>query len=401
MMGGDDLRKYRKDKDYTAESLRRERKYGLFWYSWLWHFIRPFAVLLCVLLVVAGVLTTAYNTVNRRYFAPMDEADQTETVFVVESGSSLSKVSKNLEASGLIHNSTVFKYYADFLGYGQKIQAGEYKLRRSMSLSEIADQLTTGDGNPITRMITFIPGWTISDFADYLVAQGALADKTEFLTLCREGTAFSDYYYIHDVLSDNPSQRIYVLEGYLAADTYEVYTSATATDIIKKLLSQTGAVLTEEVQNRADELNMTLDQVLTLASLIEKEAKSGDFAKVSAVFHNRLQDGMTLGSDVTVKYVSGTKRMSLTDSDLAVSSPYNTYQNKGLPPGPICSPSAAAIQAALYPDETMVTEHYLYFCSKDPSTGELHFSRTLEEHNQAVSIYAPLWKSYDEQQGNQ
>ena len=108
---------------------------------------------------------------------------------------------------------------------------------------------------------------------------------------------------------------------------------------------------------------------------------------------------MTLGSDVTVKYASGVKRMALTNEDLSVSSPYNTYRNKGLPIGPICSPSAAAIYAALYPDEQFVSEEYLYFCSKDPSTGELHFSRTLEEHNQAVSIYAPLWQAYDKEQG--
>ena len=109
---------------------------------------------------------------------------------------------------------------------------------------------------------------------------------------------------------------------------------------------------------------------------------------------------MTLGSDVTIKYVSGTKRMALTGSDLSVDSPYNTYQHKGLPPGPVCSPSAAAIHAALYPDEAFLAEQYLYFCSKDPNTGELYFSRTLEEHERAVDIYAPLWEAYDQSQGN-
>ena len=108
---------------------------------------------------------------------------------------------------------------------------------------------------------------------------------------------------------------------------------------------------------------------------------------------------MTLGSDVTVKYASGVRRMSLTNSDLQIQSPYNTYLNKGLPIGPICSPSAAAIRAALYPDEQFIADQYLYFCSKDPNTGELYFSRTLEEHNLAVSIYAPLWQAYDREKG--
>ncbi|MBR1584509.1 MAG: endolytic transglycosylase MltG [Clostridia bacterium] len=203
-----------------------------------------------------------------------------------------------------------------------------------------------------------------------------------------------------DVLATaNVSARMFVLEGYLAPDTYEVYTNATAEDIIKKLLSQTEAVFTNDDHDRADELNMTMDQVITLASMIEKEAKTADFAKVSAVFHNRLKQNMTLGSDVTVKYASGVKRMSLTNEDLQVNSPYNTYVNRGLPIGPICSPSAAAIQAALYPDEQFISDNYLYFCSTDPNTGELYFSRTLEEHNLAVSIYAPLWQAYDKEQG--
>jgi UPF0755 protein len=148
-----------------------------------------------------------------------------------------------------------------------------------------------------------------------------------------------------------------------------------------------------------EDIGMTMDEVITLASMIEKEAKTADFKKVSAIFHNRLNSGMTLGSDVTIKYVTGTSRMSLNSEDLKVNSRYNTYTYAGLPIGPICNPSAAAIEAALYPDESFVAEKYLYFCSKDPDTGELYFSKTLAEHEAAVSIYAPLWKAYDEKTG--
>ena len=146
---------------------------------------------------------------------------------------------------------------------------------------------------------------------------------------------------------------------------------------------------------------MTMDQVLTLASMIEKEAKTADFARVSGIFHNRLKQNMRLGSDVTIKYVTGTTRMALGGSDLQVDSPYNTYQRQGLPIGPICGPSPGAIQAALYPDEAFMAEGYLYFCSKDPDTGELYFSKTLEEHEQAVRVYAPLWEAYDKRTGAQ
>ena len=144
---------------------------------------------------------------------------------------------------------------------------------------------------------------------------------------------------------------------------------------------------------------MTMDEVFTLASMIEKEAKTADFAKVSAVFHNRLKAGMTLGSDVTVKYASGSQKMYLNDNDLAVDSPYNTYTHKGLPVGPVCNPSMDAIVAALYPDEQYVAQKYLYFCSTDPASGELHFSKTLEEHNAAVAMYRPLWEEYDKSRG--
>ncbi|MBR6186666.1 MAG: endolytic transglycosylase MltG [Clostridia bacterium] len=396
------MKKYRDEQDYTQESLRKEREYGLFWYSWLWTLLRPILLALCVFLVVAGAVMGAWNWVDRHYFAPVDMSDTREIDFTVASGSSLTRVANNLESAGLISSRTVFKYYADFLGYGQKIQSGEYKVKRSMSMREIMELLTTGDGNPITRNITIIPGWTVRDIARYLKEQNAITDEAAFLALCQSGRDYAAYYYIADALATaNSASRLYMLEGYLAPDTYEIYTSATADDIIRKLLSQTEAVFKSEYHDRAQEMGMTMDQVITLASMIEKEAKTADFAKVSAVFHNRLKIGMALGSDVTVKYVSGVTRMSLTQEDLSVRSPYNTYLFKGLPLGPICSPSAAAIQAALYPDEQFIADQYLYFCSKDPSTGELHFSRTLEEHELAVRIYSPLWQAFDRERENQ
>ena len=380
----------------TYQSVRDERQYGPYWYSLLWRIIRPVLVLAGSLLVVAGIISSIWNAVYEEYLAPADEANHQEIAFNVESGQSLTRVANNLEAAGLIRNRTVFKYYCDFAGMGQKIQAGSYQLRPSMTMNEIAEQLTTGDGNPIVRNITLIPGWTIEEFAASLVEKGVLTDSAEFLELCKRGTAFADYYYIADVLKTrNIAQRRYALEGYLAPDTYEVYVTATAEDIIRKLLSQTDRVYPAEFQTRAEELGMTMDEIITMASLIQKEAKDEDFAKTSAVFHNRLKKKMKLQSDVTIHYVTGLRKMSLDNDDLALNSPYNTYQVAGLPLGPICNPSEAAIQAALYPDETYIAENYLYFCAKDPESGELHFSRTLQEHEQAVSIYAPLWREYD------
>ncbi|MEG1775517.1 MAG: endolytic transglycosylase MltG [Clostridia bacterium] len=389
-----------RNKDYDHESLRDEREYGFFWYSGLWNMLRPILIVAASLVLVFGVVSTVYGVVNDKFLSPINPADPTEFAFTVESGNSLTRVANNLESQGLIKNRSIFKYYCDFAGLGQKIQAGDYKIKHSMNIFEIAELLTTGDGQPITAKLTLIPGQTIAGLAASLKEQGLLKDDTEFLNICRTGEGVTDYYFVQDALkTGRVSERKYLLEGYLAPNTYEVYTNATPLQLIKKLLDQTDYVFTSEWQDRAAELNMTMDQALTLASLIEKEAKKPDFAKVSAVFHNRVKDGMKLQSDVTIHYITGERRMSLRNSDLAVESPYNTYKYEGLPLGPICNPSPEAINAALYPDESYVAEKYLYFCSKDPDTGELYFSKTLDEHNRAVAIYAPLWQAYDKERG--
>ena len=388
------------EKDYTYRSIRDERQYGFYWYSALWKVLRPILVLATVLVLVAGICMTVWNRLYGEFAAPVDTEDPSEYTFEITSGESLNRVAANLESAGLIRNKTVFKYYCDFAGMGQKIQVGTYALRKDMTVTEIAERLTAGDGNPLVRNITLIPGETIEEFAAKLVRNGVLESADHFLELCRSGQTFSEYYYVADVLSGgNAGVRKYVLEGYLAPDTYEVYTDATEEDIIRKLLSQTEAVFPEEYSERAEMLGFTMDETLTLASLIEKEAKENDFDKVSAVFHNRLKAGMMLQSDVTVHYITGVRRMALSSEDLAQKNPYNTYLYRGLPPGPICNPSPAAIYAALYPNEKMVAEKYLYFCAKEPESGELYFSRTLAEHERAVAVYAPLWQKYDQSRG--
>lgn len=392
----------RKNGPYDHETLRDERKYGFYWYSGLWYIVRPVLVALTALVLVFGLCASVYGAIDDHFISAVDPNDATDIPFTVQSGQSLTRVANNLSDAGIIKSRAVFKYYCDFAGLGQKIQSGDYQLKKSMNIFEIAEKLTTGDGKPMTTTITVIPGWTVEDIAAKLVEQGVFKDSTAFLTLCRSGEGLSDYYFIQEELATSGVQkRKYLLEGYLSPNTYEIYTSATPKDILKKLLDQTDAVMTYEWQERATEVGLSVDQVLTLAAMIEKEAKTPDFAKVSAVFFNRLKSNMKLGSDATVQYATGERRMALRDSDLGTDSPYNTYLYAGLPVGPICNPSAQAIQAALYPDESFIAEKYLYFCSKDPATGELVFSKTLEEHNAAVAIYAPLWKKYDQERGLQ
>lgn len=393
-------KKKRPLRDAEERELIESRRYGFFWYDWIWRVLRPILVFVCSFVIICGLVYTGWQKVDEMFFAPTDSQNQEVVSFSVKSGSSLSAVSKNLEAAGLIHNHTVFKYMADFMGMGQKIQSGDYELTRAMSATEILNQLISGDGKPLTMKITIIPGWTVEDVANYLVEIKVLSSADEFLSLCKSGEAYNGYYFIEEVMKTGTvSQRKYALEGYLSPNTYEIYASSSADTLIKRLLTQTEAAYLSGYDERAQELGLTMDQVFTLASMIEKEAKTSDFAKVSAVFHNRLKAGMTLGSDVTVKYASGSQKMSLNDSDLAVDSPYNTYTHKGLPVGPICNPSMDAVVAALYPDEQYVAQKYLYFCSAEPESGKLVFSKTLEEHNKAVSYYRQYWEEYDKSRG--
>lgn len=387
-------------KRYDHQTLYKEREYGLYWYDWLWKIARPVLITLGAVILIAGIALTGWNALGEKLFWPVDEADETPVTFIVESGNSLTTVANRLQEQGLIRNRTVMKYLMDFQGLGQKIQIGEYTLSKSMSMTEIIDQLTTGDGNPLTSRITIIPGWTIEDIGDYLATIGVASSKQAVLDACNDRETYRKYYFIEEVLqTSNVGDRHYLLEGYLAPDTYEIYNTATLDNVMTKLITQSEYVFNAEYQARAEELGMTRDQIITLASIIEKEAKTDDFARVSAVFHNRLKEGWRLESDPTVHYFTNSQKMALTDAQTGIDNPYNTYKITGLPPGPICSPSKNAIQAALYPDETMMSEGYMFFCSMDPREGTLYFSKTLEQHNEAVRQYRPLWEAYDAERG--
>ena len=393
-----------KNKNYTREQLHRDRAYGPYWYSGIWSVIRQGLILFCAFVAVFGMITGAIRLVRHQFFDPVNPGDETPVAFSVASGSSLSRVAAKLEENALIRNRSAFRYYADILGYSQKIQAGDYQLNRGMSMTDVMNALISGDGKPLVRNITIIPGWTVPDIADYLKAEGIISSTEDWLAICQNAESYDSYYYMHDILSaGTAAQRKYPVEGYLAPNTYEIYTDASVNDIIRKLLSQTGTVFTNAYFDRLEELNKrwktdyTMDNIITIASMIEKEAKTDDFERVAAVFYNRLQKRMRLQSDATVKYLTGITKLSLKRSDTAVDSPYNTYLKSGLPIGPICNPSPQAIYAALYPDEEFMTKgkEYYYFCTREPENGSLYFSRTLSEHEAAVAQYRPLWEAWD------
>lgn len=304
--------------------------------------MRPVMVGLASVLIVCLIALTAYRYVDDHFLSAVDKNDTEQHAFTISKGSSLNRVSRMLEEAGLIRNHTFFKYYCDFAGYGQKLQAGDYLISKNMDIFQIADLLTTGDGSSVTMDITIIPGNTVLNIADMLREKGVFDDNeyNEFLEICRTGKGVEDFYFIDDELKlKKVSDRTYLLEGYLAPNTYEIYVDATPLTIIRKLLSQTDKVFVTGWTTRMEESGKSMDDILILASMIEKEAKKGDFTRVSAVFQNRLKEKMKLQSDPTIHYVTGIRRMSLTSEDLNTQSPYNTYIVSGLPAGPICNPS--------------------------------------------------------------
>ncbi|MBQ3651182.1 MAG: endolytic transglycosylase MltG [Clostridia bacterium] len=363
----------------------------------IWRILRPVAAVLLSIVVVALIMTGAVRYVLSHFVYPVDPDDNTPIQVVIPSGSSASRIASLLyrargeDEPGLIVSTASFKVYVDFTGRANSLRAGTYVLSRNMTIPEIVNILCAGNEARRVTRFTIPEGYTASQIAQALFEAGMLEDQEQFLALCKDGTLLSGGY-LDPLL--NASDRRFALEGYLFPDTYEVYEDAAAADILKKMLNRFAVVFTEEDANRARELNMTTDQVMTLASMIEKEAGAAeDFPRVSAVFHNRLKQGMALESCATLSYALGVKKYTFTEEELSTVSPYNTYRNKGLPVGPICNPGRAAIEAALYPSEEYMSAGFLFFCNMNPKqTNRLVFSRTYEEHRQNVVKYSPFWE---------
>lgn len=401
---------------YNLQSLREDREYGLYWYAWLWKIFRPILIFFCSVLIVIGMVTMGYNMLYDTFLAPMDKTSAEIVEFKIESGSSVSAIGNKLEEAKLLRNSSIFKYLVQFEGLTNQMSYGTFKLSPGMTVNQIIDELTSGSQTN-ERVITIVPGWTCEDIADYLVSIGALKEPAEFLQLCNDVDRFAGHSYAlrgaQEIGALNG--RKYAIEGYLAPDTYRVFLSANAESIIKTLLNQHNKVVddvfyADNTQYYTDEegnyhevetydSKLTMDQSIVLASMIEKEAgNKADYAKVSAVFHNRMNKGWKLESDPTATYLSGESKLALSTEEISQANNYNTYVVPSLPVGPICNPSAAALKAALEPDLTYINEGYMYFCATEPTSGTLAFAKTKEEHEANVARYRPLWEEYDRQQ---
>lgn len=299
--------------------------------------------------------------------------------FVVRQGETAGEIAANLEQAGLVSDAALFRWLVRYYDLGSRLEAGEYQLSPSMSMVEIAERLQ--DGRLQETTITIPEGWRLEEIAAYLSAKG-IADEVEFLVLARSGDF--DFDFLRDLPPGAP------LEGYLFPDTYRIGPSFGARDVVTLMLSNFGTRFTPEMRARADALGMSIHEVLTLASIVEREAVIPDERPViAAVYLNRLEAVMYLGADPTLQYALGLDQdtgkwwRTLTLEDYqSVDSPYNTYTHLGLPPGPICNPGLASMQAVLYPADV----DYLYFLRNDLAGDGSHvFSHTFEEHlaNQA------------------
>ncbi|MEZ4357611.1 MAG: endolytic transglycosylase MltG [Eubacteriales bacterium] len=374
----------------------------------------PYAMLGISFAIAIVIFVLGFLMIRNMIYLPVDLFNDTAVQVEIPKGSSVSKIASILEEKGLIRNGTVFKFYVDFSDAASKLRAGTYFLSKNMTMKDIMFLLSQGSDEGLVTTFTVTEGSTVEDIANILLDEGILTSSDEFLELAKSGESYSDYSFIAD-LSDTGTEpedgsddsaasseiqysngsAKYALEGYLFPDTYEIYTDSSADTIIKKMLNRFPQIFNDVYLARAEELNMSINDVVILASIIEREGKTKDFKKISAVFHNRLEKGMSLESCATVQYILGTRKLYLSDADISIDSPYNTYKYAGLPVGAICNPGKSAIEAALYPDETYLKEKYLYFCTADPSTGELVFAKTLKEHQENTAKYKDLWIEYD------
>ncbi|MEY2354975.1 endolytic transglycosylase MltG [Lysinibacillus capsici] len=342
------------------------------------------AIIAIVFVLIIGVVgLLGYNYVKGA-LKPLDP-NATKTIAVeVPIGSSLSSISTLLEKKGVIKDARVFKYYAKFKNESQ-FQAGNYDLTQAMTFDELIESLKTGKvyRKPVFTM-TVPEGLTLEQIGKVIEKKTPYTQK-EFMDLVTSDTfvqqMMANYPELvtEAVLADNIR---YDLEGYLYPATYSYYEEKPS---LQAIVEEMIAAMNNVVKNYSDvlaEKQMSVHQLLTFASLLEEEATAQtDRETIASVFYNRINEGMPLQTDPTVLYALGDHKDRVLYEDLEVDNAYNTYKNKGLPPGPIAGAGKTSIEASLNPSQT----DYFYFLAD--KEGVNHFSKTYDEHLQKVEKY--------------
>jgi len=347
-----------------------------------------------LLIFLIGILSGYFYV--KSALEPVDEDNKEEVNVEIPMGSTTSDISDILEEKGLIENGKIFKFYLKFKNYSD-FQAGEYQLSPSFTIEEIVKELQSGKviEEPVAR-ITIPEGKALEQIASIVEAKLDIPEK-EFMKKVEDEkylkSIVDDY---PDLLSDDIFEKEIEepLEGYLFAGTYDVFEEdPDAESIIDLMLEETNNIVAEE-KEKIEDTDLSVHELLTLASIVERESKfSEDRPKVAQVFLNRLEEDMKLQSDITAAYAEGEHKIVMTYEDIEIDSPYNTYEQKGLPPGPIASPSKEAIDAVLEPEGEDFTA--LYFYARP--NGETYYADTLDEHKQYVEQYRQEWYDLEEE----
>lgn len=291
-------------------------------------------------------------------------------VVIIPPGTSAAEIGHRLEAAGLVRRASAVVLVARVLGLTRALQEGEYLLSPASGVVEIVTTISRGD--VLLHAVTIPEGFTAEEIAQTLAARG-LGDRGQLLELVRAGASHYDYEFLR-------AARIASLEGYLFPDTYRLPRHWREREIVRQFLDRFAEVVVPRWQARG--AGRTLHEIVTMASLVEREAQvAAERPLIAGVLYNRLRRGLRLEVDATVLYALGRHKNVVTFDDLTVDSPYNTYRYPGLPPGPIANPGLPAIEAALNPAST----DYLYYVAKPD--GSHAFSRTFEEHLAAIRRY--------------
>lgn len=320
----------------------------------------------CLFLLILCLILFIYQ-----FYTPLSKGEA-EEVFVIEEGQNLKQIAQNLRIERIIGSKWVFITYVFLEGKTENLQAGKYNLSSDMNIIEVAEKIIKGEAIKDWVKVTFPEGWANKQVEEKLAELGVISfEKRQFFTISTESFLF---------LADKPTGPN--LQGYLFPDTYYFEKESTIEEVVKKMLRNFGEKLTQDLREEIKQQEKTIYEIVTMASIVQNEVSTvQDMSRVAGIFYNRLKLGIPLQSDATVNYVTGKKLRQPLIEDTKIESPYNTYLNPGLPPGPISNPGLEAIKAAIYPEET----DYMYFLN--PLDGKTIFSKTFEEHSRNKAKY--------------
>ncbi|KKQ51133.1 MAG: YceG family protein [Parcubacteria group bacterium GW2011_GWD2_38_11] len=316
------------------------------------------------MLVIGG-----FFYVYDRIYLESGTASEKKTV-LIEKGDNALVVGEKLAGEGIIDGKYFLVLYLFNKNHLHSLVAGAYEFAPGLKIPEVARIITGGEVISTRIPITFPEGWTIKQMAERLDANGF--SKNDFISIVNNPS--SELKEKYKFLGEIPKGKS--LEGYLFPDTYYFSKDATAQDIVEKMLKNFDVKITENMRDDVSMQKKSLYDVVTMASIVEGEVKNDDDRKIVAgLFWNRLENGMPLQSDATLEYILGDNKFQHSIAETKIESPYNTYQNKGLPPGPVSNPGLNSIIAAINPAQT----DFVYFLT-DPKTGNTAFAKTFEQH---------------------